>query len=158
MNDIFLYALGGLVVAIVVFLIARELLLWYWKINRIVWLLERSNTLLQGITETLGASNSSGWTCSACGASVGRNDRRCPSCHTQLDFGSSAKTGSKKFLSSEDEVSRDKTSTEAVEGSTLKAELSPPAGFAKCGSCGKFTPADAHECQWCQSSVRGIDA
>ena len=37
----------GIGVTLIVFLICREIICWYWKINKIVELLERQNELLE---------------------------------------------------------------------------------------------------------------
>ena len=57
-----LVGFGALVVLVVLFLICREILMWYWKINRLVSLLEdlvqqgaKTNRLLEG----LGSRNAS---------------------------------------------------------------------------------------------------
>ena len=44
------YAILAFVVVIIVFLICRELVCWYWKINRIV-------ELLEGLNRKLGSSS-----------------------------------------------------------------------------------------------------
>jgi len=47
---------GSLLVTIAIlfgaFLVLRELFCWYWKVNRIVDLLEENNRLLRGSSET----------------------------------------------------------------------------------------------------------
>jgi hypothetical protein len=48
MNSPIVGVIGGAVVAVVLFLLARELLCWYWKINEIVSLLKQNNALLSG--------------------------------------------------------------------------------------------------------------
>ena len=44
-----------LLILLVIFLICRELVCWYWKINRAVELLERQNVLLERIEARLTA-------------------------------------------------------------------------------------------------------
>jgi hypothetical protein len=48
-------ALLGAVLLFVIFLIARELVCWYWKINRIVSLLEENNRLLRANVQVVAA-------------------------------------------------------------------------------------------------------
>ncbi|WP_300158346.1 hypothetical protein [Solidesulfovibrio sp.] len=45
-----------LLVLIVIFLVCREIVCWYWKINRAVELLERQNVLLERIEARLSAT------------------------------------------------------------------------------------------------------
>jgi hypothetical protein len=47
MNDIQQIIAAVIIGAIVIFLICRELMCWYWKINRIIALLEEQNNLLK---------------------------------------------------------------------------------------------------------------
>lgn len=44
-----------LVVVALIFLVCREIVCWYWKINRAVELLERQNVLLERIEAKLSA-------------------------------------------------------------------------------------------------------
>ncbi len=44
-----------LLILVVIFLICRELVCWYWKINKAVDLLERQNVLLERIEAALAA-------------------------------------------------------------------------------------------------------
>jgi len=48
-GNLFSIIITVLIVIIVVFLICRELICWYWKINRIVVLLEEQNKFLQDL-------------------------------------------------------------------------------------------------------------
>lgn len=41
--------IGVLIGAVIVFLICRELICWYWKINKIVALMEEQNDLLKDL-------------------------------------------------------------------------------------------------------------
>ena len=50
----------GVIVAIVLFLILREVFCWYWKINRVVELLEQQNSLLRSLLGNFNNSSSSG--------------------------------------------------------------------------------------------------
>jgi TctA family transporter len=43
--------IGVIIGIIVLFLICRELICWYWKINRIVALMEEQNALLKELKE-----------------------------------------------------------------------------------------------------------
>jgi hypothetical protein len=45
----------GAVLLFVIFLIARELMCWYWKINRVVSLLEENNRLLRANVQVVAA-------------------------------------------------------------------------------------------------------
>jgi len=45
-NETFISSLIGLLIVLVVFLICREVVCWYWKLNKIVELLEEQNKLL----------------------------------------------------------------------------------------------------------------
>lgn len=46
-----------LLVLIVIFLVCREIVCWYWKINRAMELLERQNVLLERIEAKLSATS-----------------------------------------------------------------------------------------------------
>ena len=50
-------ALGALLVLAVIFLVLREILCWYWKINRMVELLESIDANLRNRAGTPGARN-----------------------------------------------------------------------------------------------------
>jgi len=45
-NETLISSLIGLLIVLVVFLICREVVCWYWKLNKIVELLEEQNKLL----------------------------------------------------------------------------------------------------------------
>lgn len=49
----FIIVAVGLVFSIVLFFMIRQFVLWYWKINRIAYLLEEQNKLLQEISRRL---------------------------------------------------------------------------------------------------------
>ena len=53
MNDAILFAFIWVLVSLVVFLIIRELVCWYWKINRIVELLEEIRGHLSALSGTV---------------------------------------------------------------------------------------------------------
>ena len=53
-GDIWGIIIGFIIGAIIIFLISREFICWYWKINRIVVLLEEQNNLLK---QQLGVSS-----------------------------------------------------------------------------------------------------
>jgi hypothetical protein len=44
-------AIGLIIGAIIIFLIIREIVCWYWKINRLVALMEKQNNLLSEIAK-----------------------------------------------------------------------------------------------------------
>ena len=46
-GNIWSILIGILIAAIIIFLICREFFCWYWKINRIVALMEEQNSLLR---------------------------------------------------------------------------------------------------------------
>lgn len=46
-----------LLILVVIFLVCRELVCWYWKINKAVELLERQNVLLERIEARLSATS-----------------------------------------------------------------------------------------------------
>lgn len=61
-NNLLLYGIVGLGIFIIVFLLLREIVLWYWKVNTIInnqtktnQLLEEQNELLKQNTTTLQA-------------------------------------------------------------------------------------------------------
>lgn len=54
MYDTTAWLITGLAIAIVVFLVCRELLTWYWKLNEIVSLLKRQNELIETIAKDTG--------------------------------------------------------------------------------------------------------
>ena len=90
--------IGILVAVIIVFLICRELICWYWKINKLVALMEEQNSLLRDVMKTRGSSeNSSGtntnyvsptpqvnfgetWTCKKCNEKNPITSSTCKSC------------------------------------------------------------------------------
>ena len=45
-GDLALIIIGSIIVAVVVFLLCRELMCWYYKINKLVGLMEKQNKLL----------------------------------------------------------------------------------------------------------------
>ena len=51
-TDALVTSLIGLVVVLLIFLICREVICWYWKINKVVELLEKQNKLLTSILES----------------------------------------------------------------------------------------------------------
>ena len=48
--------LVSLLILIVIFLVCREIICWYWKINKAMELLERQNVLLERIEAKLSAA------------------------------------------------------------------------------------------------------
>ncbi|MEA4854784.1 MAG: hypothetical protein AAGU21_08155 [Solidesulfovibrio sp.] len=46
-----------LLILVVIFLVCREIVCWYWKINRAVELLERQNVLLERIEARISAGH-----------------------------------------------------------------------------------------------------
>ncbi len=48
-NETLIGSLIGLLIVLVVFLICREVVCWYWKLNKIVELLEEQNKLLTSL-------------------------------------------------------------------------------------------------------------
>ena len=62
------YIILGLIVWIILFFICRELFCWYFKINKIVLLLEAINKKLgKDEDERLDVVENKKWTCSKCG-------------------------------------------------------------------------------------------
>lgn len=51
----FMNPLIFLLIILVVFLVCREIVCWYWKLNKIVANQERQNQLLESILERLGS-------------------------------------------------------------------------------------------------------
>ena len=50
----------GIVAAIIVFILCRELMCWYYKINRLIELMEQQNALLRGKSNSASIANTSG--------------------------------------------------------------------------------------------------
>lgn len=87
MNDF--EALGGvstllviLVIAIVIFLILREVVTWYWKINQRVGLLEDILAELRALRT--GQPISKRLHCDQCGAETVEGDEFCPGCGSKV--------------------------------------------------------------------------
>jgi hypothetical protein len=60
MGEIIGIVIGSLVGVIIIFLICRELVCWYWKINRLVELMEQQNSLLSSLmSKNISSSNAS---------------------------------------------------------------------------------------------------
>jgi len=75
-------ALGTLVIAagvcLVAFLVLRSVLLWYWKVDRIVELLEQQSALLQKLCNMRDPANKT--RCSACHGAIDPNAPKCQHC------------------------------------------------------------------------------
>jgi len=52
MNDMMFSAIAGLVALVIIFLICRELICWYWKINEAVDLLREIHKELKILNKT----------------------------------------------------------------------------------------------------------
>ena len=96
-GDIWGILIGVLIGAVVLFFILREVFCWYWKINRIVELLEQQNSLLSSMLRNFNSTSSSGanpppvspppsvnygneWTCKKCNQSNPVTSSTCKSC------------------------------------------------------------------------------
>ena len=81
-----------LIVLIVVFLIFRELVCWYWKINERIDLQKRQTALLEKLVNPSGNSNSgtekrgipAGKKCQSCNWENGTDDMFCANCGKKL--------------------------------------------------------------------------
>jgi len=49
LENLFIYGILGLIALIVIFLVCRELVCWYWKLNEIVFFLRKIAGLLEGL-------------------------------------------------------------------------------------------------------------
>jgi len=75
--------LGVLLGIFIVFLICRELMCWYFKINRMVALMEEQNELLRRLAGTCNESRvqeARGWVCKKCGKENKQSALFCNSC------------------------------------------------------------------------------
>lgn len=82
--------IGGLIVAIVIFLVCRELNCWYWKINAHLELMENANSKLAAILDRLpspGEGNprkAENISCPQCKQSTAANGAFCENCGYKL--------------------------------------------------------------------------
>jgi endogenous inhibitor of DNA gyrase (YacG/DUF329 family) len=78
---------GALVIAlgvcIGIFLILRSLVLWYWKINTVVQLLDKQNALLAKLVEQGDPERKT--RCSDCHGVIEPGARKCPHCGAEFD-------------------------------------------------------------------------
>lgn len=79
-------ALGTLVITIgvcvVAFLVLRSVMLWYWKVNRIVELLEQQNKLLTALADKTERANLR--RCPSCHGTIQPNAQKCPHCGAEF--------------------------------------------------------------------------
>jgi hypothetical protein len=77
-------SLGSLLVTLIVFLViflaAREIMCWYWKINELVGLQKESVDLLRKLV-------SRNATCPECKEPIVRGNNKCPHCGAELEWG-----------------------------------------------------------------------
>lgn len=92
MNELIGYFILALVISFIIFLILRELMCWYYKINKIVSLLEEISSRLSGVRishEGIATAESKieGQTisCANCGKPISLGDKFCPYCGTALN-------------------------------------------------------------------------
>ena len=71
--------IGILAGVIIVFLICREIVCWYWKINTIVDLLGEQNSLLKSLLEKANVSPDD-WICNKCGKNNRKTSLFCTGC------------------------------------------------------------------------------
>lgn len=57
MDDTFEFALKFFAIMLIIFLVCRELVTWYWKINKTISIFERIADSLEEIAEHLGEQN-----------------------------------------------------------------------------------------------------
>lgn len=72
--------IGVIIGLIIVFIICRELICWYYKINRIVALMEEQNNLLKQQMGLTSNSTIDDWVCIKCGNTNRKTALFCNSC------------------------------------------------------------------------------
>jgi hypothetical protein len=74
-NDIWSIIIVVIIVVFIVFLICRKLVCWYWKINKLVALMEEQNLLLKNIESRLSSSSLVG----------NKIQKKCQRCKKEVD-------------------------------------------------------------------------
>ncbi len=82
MSDAVLVSIGvGIAIFFAVFLILRELMCWYYKINERVALQKETNRLLKIMILNQGGDvTAKEYTCKSCGFISNKNSEHCPKC------------------------------------------------------------------------------